>query len=94
MSVNESDALLPPTVNGHIDEIVGLAEVLAVDHRGGTPPERMVTSVVGIRDYVFRFLGHYEERVKSPQPRQKTNPVGFQAPAHSDRTSMRNDHRD
>jgi len=80
MSVNESDALPPHTVNGHIDEIVRLAEMLAVDHRVGTPPERMVSSVVGIRDFVFRLLGHYEEHMKSPQPRWKTNPVGFPVP--------------
>jgi len=80
MSVNESDALPPHTVIGHIDEIVRLAEMLAVDHRVGTPPERMVSSVVGIRDFVFRLLGHYEEHMKSPQPRRKTNPVGFPVP--------------
>ena len=80
MSVNESDALPPHTVNGHINEIVRLAEMLAVDHRVGTPPERMVSSVVGIRDFVFRLLGHYEEHMKSPQPRRKTNPLGFPVP--------------
>jgi len=80
MSVNESDALPPDRVNGHIDEIVRLAEMLAVDHRVGTSPERMISSVVGIRDFAFRLLGHYEEHMKSPQPRRKTNPLGFPVP--------------
>ena len=80
MSVNESDALPPERVNGHIDEIGRLAEKLAVDHRAGTSPERMVSSMVGIRDFAFRLLGHYEEHMKSPQPRRKTNPVGFPVP--------------
>lgn len=81
MSGHESDALPPHTVTRHIDEIVRLAEMLAVDHRIGTPPERMVSSVVGIRNFVFRLLGHYEEHMKSSQPRRNSNPLGFPVPA-------------
>lgn len=80
MSVNESDALPQHRVGGHIDEIVRLAEMLAIDYRIGSSPERMVSSVVGIRDFVFRLLGHFEEEMKSPEPRRNTTPVGFQVP--------------
>ena len=58
MSANFDDLLSPSTVEGHIEEIVRLAEQLAVDHKVGTPPQEMVTSVVGIREFMFRLLGH------------------------------------
>jgi hypothetical protein len=80
MSGNFDELLSPRTVAGHIEEIVRLAERLAVDHKVGTPPQQMVTSVVGIRDFMFRLLGHFEEVMKSPCERRPGNPVGFQAP--------------
>jgi hypothetical protein len=80
MSGNFDELLSPRTVAGHIEEIVRLAERLAVDHKVGTPPQQMVTSVVGIRDFMFRLLGHFEEVMKSPCERRPGNPVGFQVP--------------
>jgi hypothetical protein len=40
----------------------------------------MVTSVVGIREFMFRLLGHLEEVMKSPREGRLINPVGFQVP--------------
>jgi hypothetical protein len=73
--------LSPSTVEGHIEEIVRLAEQLAVDHKVGTPPQEMVTSVVGIREFMFRLLGHFEEVMRAPRKRLGHFPVGFQVPS-------------
>lgn len=64
--------------------VVRLAELLAVDHKVGVPLERMITSVVGIRDFMFRLLGRFEEAMKEPRRRRRSYPVGFQAPCGDD----------
>jgi hypothetical protein len=80
MSGSYEEALPPHTVAGLIEEVVRLAEALAVDHRVGAPPARIVTSVVGIRDFMFRLLGHFEEELEAPRQRGSTCRVGFQVP--------------
>ena len=80
MSGSYEEALPPHTVAGLIEEVVRLAEMLAIDHRVGAPPARMVTSVVGIRDFMFRLLGHFEEELKAPRQRGGNCRVGFQVP--------------
>lgn len=74
------DELLPPhTVAGHIEEMVRLTEQLAVDVRAGAPPERMVTSIVGLRDFAYRLLGHLECRMRT-RGNHRQFPFGFQPP--------------
>jgi hypothetical protein len=84
MSECHEEPLPSKRVQGHIKEIVRLAEMLAVDYEVGAPPERMLTSVVGIRDFMFRLLGHLEEVMRSPRERRRGNPVGFQVPGEDD----------
>ncbi len=84
MSGNFDELLSPRTVAGHIGEIVRLAERLAVDHKVGASPQQMVTSVVGIRDFMFRLLGHFEEEMNAPSQRRPCNHVGFQVPERDD----------
>ena len=85
MSGSYEEALPPHTVAGHIDEVVRLAEMLAVDHQVGAPPERMVTSVVGIREFVFRLIGHFEHgmRISNGKPQF---PFGFQPTQLTEKT--------
>jgi hypothetical protein len=80
MSEIHEQPLLSKRVQGHIKEIVRLAEMLAVYYEVGAPPEWMLTSVVGIRDSIFRLFGHLEGVMKSPRERRLINPVGFQVP--------------
>ena len=40
----------------------------------------MVSSVVGIRDFMFRLLGHFEEELKAPRQCGGNCRVGFQVP--------------
>ena len=94
MSGSYEEALPPHTVAGHIDEVVRLAEMLVVDHQVGAPPERMVTSIVGIRDFMFRLLGHFEGEMKVPRQRRNDYGVGFQVPSHKEVPVVRNDDRD
>jgi len=80
----DDDYLLPPhTVAGHIEEMVRLTEQLAVDVRVGAPPQKMVSSVVGLRDFAYRLLGHLECRMRTPNDRQRF-PFGFQPPQRHD----------
>lgn len=83
MAGNDDDLLPPHTVAGHIEEMVRLTEQLAVDVRVGAPPERMVTSVVGLRDFAYRLLGHLECRMRTRDEHRRF-PFGFQPPTRDD----------
>ena len=80
-----NESMLPSrTVQSHIEEIVHLANKLAEDYEIGTPPEEMVTSVVGIREFGFRLLGHLNEVMKAPRVCRPNIPVGFSVPCRED----------
>ena len=75
------DELLPShTVAGHVKELSRRVELLAVDHQVGAAPERLLSSIVGIRDLAFRLLGHVDEQVKAPQKSDGCRSVGFALP--------------
>lgn len=83
MAGNDDDLLPPHTVAGHIEEMVRLTEQLAVDVEIGAPPQRMVTSVVGLRDFAYRLLGHLECRMRTSEGHPQF-PFGFQPPQRDD----------
>jgi len=83
MAGNDDELLPPHTVVGHVEEMVRLTEQLAVDVRVGAPPQKMVSSVVGLRDFAYRLLGHLEYKMRAPKNHQQF-PFGFQQPQRVD----------
>jgi len=83
MAGNDDELLPPHTVAGDIEEMVRLTEQLAVDVRVGAPPQRMVSSVVGLRHFAYRLLEHLECRMRTPNNHRQF-PFGFQPPQPGD----------
>ena len=85
MAGNDDELLPPHTVAGHIEEMVRLTEQLAVDVQIGAPPQRMVTSVIGLRDFAYRLLVHLECRMRTREGYPQF-PYGFQPPHRENNT--------